>query len=328
MMTMPVTASPVCRPAAASPGASTLPRFHGVVPPLVTPLVAADAIDVAGLERLVDHVVGGGVHGLFVLGTTGEGPSLSTAVQRELVGRVVRLVAGRVPVLVGISDASLAESVALASCAAESGADAVVAAPPYYFPAAQEPLVRWGRELADRVPLPLLLYNMPEMTKHVLEADTIRRLADCPNIVGVKDSGGDLGSFAEVVRVARAARPDWSLFVGPELLLPEACGLGGHGAIPGGANVMPRLFADLYAAVMAGDTARVESLRGRARQLANLYDVGRMPGRIVVGIKTALTAMGICHDAVASPFERFGADQRRRVAGILDALGNEMPRPA
>lgn len=125
-------------------------------------LVAADAIDVAGLERLVDHVVGGGVHGLFVLGTTGDGP---------------------------------------------------------------------------------------------------------------------------------------------ELLLPEACRLGGHGAIPGGANVMPRLFADLYAAVMAGNTARVESLRGRARQLANLYDVGRMPGRIVVGIKTALAAMGICHDAVASPFK-------------------------
>lgn len=324
-MTMPVTAPPVCRPAAASADASALPRFHGIVPPLVTPLVAADAIDVAGLERLVEHVVGGGVHGLFVLGTTGEGPSLSTAVQRELIGRVVRLVAGRVPVLVGISDASLAESVALASCAAESGADAVVAAPPYYFPAGQEPLVRWGQELANRVPLPLLLYNMPEMTKHVLEADTIRRLADCPNIVGVKDSGGDLGYFAEVVR---AARPDWSLFVGPELLLPEACGLGGHGAIPGGANVMPRLFADLYAAVRAGDVARVESLRSQARQLAKLYDVGHMPGRIVVGIKTALAAMGICHDAVASSFERFGAERQRQVADVLAALDVRLRRQA
>ena len=328
MMTMPVTAPPVSGPAAASPDTSALPRFHGIVPPLVTPLVAADALDVTGLERLVEHVVGGGVHGLFVLGTTGEGPSLSSAVQKELIDRVVRLVAGRVPVLVGISDASLAESVALASCAAESGADAVVAAPPYYFPAGQEPLVRWGRELADRVPLPLLLYNMPEMTKHVLEADTIRRLADCPNIVGVKDSGGDLGYFADVVRVARAARPEWSLFVGPELLLPEACGLGGHGAIPGGANVMPRLFADLYAAVRAGDTPLVESLRERAQHLATLYDVGHMPGRIVVGIKTALAAMGICRDAVASSFERFGADQRRQVAEILDALGLRMLRQA
>jgi dihydrodipicolinate synthase/N-acetylneuraminate lyase len=319
-MTMPAIASPVCRPMALNTDATAQPRFHGIVPPLVTPLIAADTLDVAGLERLVEHVVGGGVHGLFVLGTTGEGPSLSTAVQKELVGRVVKLVAGRVPVLVGISDASLTESVALATCAAECGADAVVAAPPYYFPAGQEPLVRWGRELADRVPLPLLLYNMPEMTKHVLEADTIRRLADCRNIVGVKDSGGDLGYFADVVRVAQAARHDWSLFVGPELLLPEACGLGGHGAIPGGANIMPRLFADLYDAVRADDPARVKSLLGQARQLAKLYEVGHMPGRIVVGIKTALAALGICQDAVASSFERFGAEQHRQVTDILASL--------
>jgi dihydrodipicolinate synthase/N-acetylneuraminate lyase len=295
-------------------------RFHGVVPPLVTPLSDAETLDIEGLERLVEHVLGGGVHGLFVLGTTGEGPSLSHALQRELVERVVRIAGGRAPVLVGISDASLAESVALAGSAASSGADAVVAAPPYYFPSGQEPLVRWGRELAGRVPLPLLLYNMPEMTKHVLEADTIRRLADCPNVVGVKDSGGDLGYFADLVRMARAARPDWSLFVGPELLLPEACALGGHGAIPGGANVMPRLFADLYDAVRAGDAALVASLRGRARQLAKLYEVGRMPGRIVVGIKTALAALGICHDAVASAFERFGAEQLAQVEAVLAGL--------
>jgi 4-hydroxy-tetrahydrodipicolinate synthase len=147
-------------------------RFHGIVPPLVTPLLAADAIDVGGLERLVEHVVSGGVHGLFVLGTTGEGPSLSHRLQKELIDRVVRLVAGRVPVLVGISDTSMEESLSLARAAATSGADAVVATTPYYFPAGQEPLVRWGRDLASHVPLPLLLYNMPEMTKVVLEPDT------------------------------------------------------------------------------------------------------------------------------------------------------------
>lgn len=297
-----------------------LPRFRGVVPPLVTPLLDADTLDTEGLARLVEHVLRGGVHGLFVLGTMGEGPSLSHALHRELLTHVVRLVRGRVPVLVGISDASLAESVSLARCAAERGADAVVAAPPYYFPAAQEPLVRWGRELADRVPLPLILYNMPEMTKHVLETETIRRLADCPRIVGLKDSGGDLGYFTEVARMARAIRPDWSIFVGPELLLPEAGAAGGHGVIPGGANVMPRLFVDLDAAVRAGDAARVESLRDRARRLARLYEVGQMPGRVVVGIKTALATMGICEDAVASPFERFDTAQRELVAGLLAAL--------
>lgn len=297
------------------------PRFRGIVPPIVTPLLDAETLDVDGLERLVEHVLAGGVHGLFVLGTTGEGPSLAHALQRDLVGRVVRLVGGRAPVLVGITDASAAESVALARCAADHGADAVVAAPPYYFPAAQEPLVRWARELAERVPLPLLLYNMPEMTKLVLEPDTLRRLADCTNIVGVKDSGGDLRLFADMVAIARSARPDWSLFVGPELLLPEASALGGHGAVAGGANVMPRLFVDLYDAVEAGDIPLIGSLRDRARTLGRLYDVGRMPGRIVVGIKTALAAMGICHDVVASSFERFDAEQHRQVADVLATLG-------
>lgn len=319
-MPLPATPTSACQRAAAHTDDGVPRRFQGIVPPLVTPLLDDDTLDVEGLERLVEHVVEGGVQGVFVLGTTGEGPSLCTALQKEVIDRVVRFTAGRVPVLVGISDASPTESVSLARSAAESGADAVVAAPPYYFPAGQEPLVRWGRHLADRVPLPLLLYNMPEMTKHSLETDSIRRLADCPNIVGVKDSGGDLGYFADLVQVARAERPDWSVFVGPELLLPEACGLGGHGGIPGGANVMPRLFVGLHDAVLAGDTPRVESLLRQARLLGQLYEVGRMPGRIVVGIKTALSILGICHDHVASSFERFGPEQREHVAGVLAAL--------
>lgn len=295
-------------------------RFHGIVPPLITPLVTADVLDIAGLERLVDHVLAGGVHGLFVLGTTGEGPSLSHAIQRELVLRVVQLVDGRVPVLVGITDASVAESVAMARSAMESGAAAVVAAAPYYYPAAPEQLVRWAHELADRVPLPLLLYNMPEMTKVALAADTIHRLTDCPNIVGIKDSSGDMAFFAEVSAIVHDIRPDWSLFVGPELLLPEAHALGGHGGIPGGANLCPRLFVDLHGALVAGDRDRVTALIAQAKQLGQLYEVGRMPGRIVVGIKAALAARGICGAAVASSFEQFDDGQHRRVRDILAAL--------
>ena len=317
--TPPATGAAPATDLAASP--TSRPRgFHGIVPPLVTPLVTADVLDIAGLERLVDHVLAGGVHGLFVLGTTGEGPSLSHAIQRDLVHRVVRLVDGRVPVLVGITDASLTESVAMAHAAAESGAAAVVAAPPYYFPAAPEQIASWAGELAARVPLPLLLYNMPEMTKVSLTADTIRRLTDCPNIVGVKDSSGDMAFFAEVSAIVRELRPDWSLFVGPELLLPEAHALGGHGGIPGGANLCPRLFVDLHEALLAGDRDRVAAVLAQARLLAQLYEVGRMPGRIVVGIKAALAARGICGPAVASSFEQFDDGQHRRVRDILAVL--------
>lgn len=295
-------------------------RFHGIVPPLVTPLLAADVLDIAGLERLVDHVLGGGVHGLFVLGTTGEGPSLSHAIQRQLVQRVTRLVNGRVPVLVGITDTAMTESVATARDAEENGASAVVAAPPYYFPSSRECLFRWACELADSVPLPLFLYNMPEMTKVSFEVDTVRQLADCSNIAGIKDSSGDMTFFAEVANIVRTVRPDWSLFVGPELLLPEAYAVGGHGGVPGGANVWPRLFVDLYESLVAGNGGRVAALVIQAKLLSQIYEVGTMPGRIVVGIKAALAARGICRAAVASPFEQLDEGQHRRIRDIVASL--------
>jgi dihydrodipicolinate synthase/N-acetylneuraminate lyase len=293
------------------------PRFCGIIPPLVTPLLDPDTLDTAGLERLVHHVVGGGVHGLFLLGTTGEGPALSGRLQRELVERAVAIVAGRVPVLVGITDASPAESLELAGFAAAAGADAVVAAPPYYFPAGQEPLLRWALDLANRSPLPLVLYNMPEMTKLALEPATLERLAGCERIVGLKDSSGDLGYFAAAVTRLAGRRPDWSLLVGPEQLLPEAVALGGHGAIPGGANVWPRLFVDFCAAVQAADAVALARTRERVAAVSRLYRIGRLPGGIIVGIKAALAALGICQSVTAGPFEELDAGQRREVERLI-----------
>ena len=300
---------------------SSAQRFRGVVVPLATPISAIDTLDIAGLERLVEHVIDGGVHGIFVLGTTGEGPSLSHATQRDLVRHVTRQVGNRLPVLVGITDPSFTEGVALADWAANEGAAAVVVAPPYYFPAAQDALVEWTRALAERVPLPLMLYNIPEMTKSGFAIETLRALADCPNIVGLKDSSDDMAYFAEAVAVARELRPEWSVIVGPEIRVPEAHALGGHGVVPGGANVCPRVFADLHAAVLRGDAAEVKSLHDRVRTLGELYAVGTLPGRVVVGIKTALEELGICSALTATPLERLAGDQRRQVREILARLG-------
>lgn len=293
------------------------PRFHGIVPPLATPLVDRDTLDEAGLERLVEHVLAGGVHGLFVLGTTGEGPALPAGVRRTVVERTLRQVAGRVPVLVGVSDTVLADSLALARFAAERGAAAVVAAPPYYFPAGQAPLERWGRALVAASPLPLLLYNMPEMVKVVLERETVRRLADLPGIAGIKDSGGDLGLFAGYARVVRDLRPDWSLLIGPEQLLPQAHALGGHGGVCGGANVAPRIFVDLQAALERGDEAAAAGFQQKVLSLGRLYEVGTEPGRVIVGVKGALAALGICGDATAAWFEALDATRKNRVAEIV-----------
>ena len=314
---------PDSRPVAAEASLSSAmarPRFRGIVPPLATPLLDRDTLDVGGLERLIEHVLAGGVHGLFVLGTTGEGPMLTQAVRRAVVEKTLQQVGSRVPVLVGITDTVLADSLALAVFAAEQGAAAVVAAPPYYFPVGQEPLERWARAVAASVPLPLVLYNMPEMVKVVLAVDTVRRLADQPGIVGIKDSGGDLEVFAGYAGVVRDVRPDWSLLIGPEEMLPEAHALGGHGGVCGGANVAPGVFVGLQAALEAGDGPRATALVQQVRTIGRLYGVSTQPGRVVVGVKAALRDLGICDDVAAGWFERLDAEQRVRIAEIVAAI--------
>ena len=147
--------------------------LKGVVPPMVTPLSAPEHLDAVGTERLVEHILAGGVHGLFLLGTTGEAPDLPYAVRHELVRRVCAQVAGRVPVLVGVTDTMFDESLRLAETAADAGAAGVVAAPPYYFAPGQPELVEYYARLADSLPLPLFLYNMPLQVQVSIAVPTV-----------------------------------------------------------------------------------------------------------------------------------------------------------
>ncbi len=241
--------------------------FHGIIPPLVTPLADRDALDEPGLQRLVEHVISGGVNGAFILGTTGEAPSLSYRLRRELIDRVCRQADGRVPVLVGVTDTAFVESVRLARHAAEAGAAAVVLSTPYYFPAGQTELRGYINNIVQQLPLPLVLYNMPGLTKVWFELETLRELAQLDGIIGIKDSSGDLEYFESLMSL-RELRPDWSIMIGPEHLLPRAMELGGDGGVSGGANVFPRLFVECYRAAAAGNSARVAELSRRHRPVA------------------------------------------------------------
>jgi dihydrodipicolinate synthase/N-acetylneuraminate lyase len=221
--------------------------LKGIIPPLVTPLKERDTLDAAGLERLIERLIAGGVAGLFVLGTTGEGPSLSYRLRREVIEVACRTAAGRVPVLAGITDTSFTESIALARYAAETGCHSVVAAPPYYFPAGQPELREYVEDLVQALPLPLFLYNMPGLTKVNFEADTLRAAMQLEKVIGIKDSSCDMIYFHKLLRLCRG-RADWSLLVGPEELTAEAVLLGAHGGVNGGANVDPALYVSLYRA--------------------------------------------------------------------------------
>jgi 4-hydroxy-tetrahydrodipicolinate synthase len=284
---------------------------------MVTPLAGREVLDRVGLDRLVEHMLAGGVHGLFVLGTTGELPSLSHRLRRELVECTCRWVAGRVPVLVGITDTVMAESLALARHAAEAGAQAVVAAPPYYFPLVQAELAQYFERLAAELPLPLYLYNMPGMTKVVFQPETVRRLMQVERIVGIKDSSGEAARFDEFLAL-RPERPDWSFFVGPEHLTAGAVARGGHGGVNGGANLRPRLFVDLYEAARSGDAARLAPLQAQVERLGRLYHVAGHAASVIQGLKCALSLSGICDDYVAEPFRRFDGPEREKVRQLLE----------
>jgi len=291
---------------------------------MVTPLRDRDELDIAGLEKLLEHILSGGVSGLFILGTTGEGPSLSYRLRREFIERVCRQVKNRAPVLVGITDTAFVESVNLARHAAGCGADAVVAAPPYYMPEGQPELQEWLDHLVPELPLPLFLYNMPPLTKVSYELETVRHALDHPRIVGLKDSSRDMNYFKNVVGFLKQ-RPDWSVLIGPEEKLLESLQAGGHGGVNGGANLFPKLYARLCDSFRSGDIARAQALQNQSRRIGDsLYRIGKHPSAVIKGIKCALVCLGICNDFMAEPFHRFRAEERERVKTRLKAIEAEL----
>lgn len=286
--------------------------LRGIIPPMVTPLDGADSLDRAGLERLIEHMIAGGVHGIFILGTTGEGPALSYRLRREIIERTSAQVATRVPVLVCITDTSYEESRALAAHAKLAGADAVVTAPPFYFAVSQSDLFRLVQQLSSQVELPLYLYNMPSLTKVCFAPETVLRAADLPNVWGLKDSSGELSYLRSIVTQMRS-RPEFTILMGPEDLLLDSLQIGAHGGVCGGANLFPRLFVSLYEAACAGDLPTAVQQQQRVRQMGELlYGIGEVESSYLRGLKLGLELLGICSSTLAPPF--ISADPRRHEA--------------
>ena len=299
----------------------TAEPLQGVVVPMVTPLLDSGVLDVNGMERLVDYLLAGGVSGLFLLGTTGEGTNLPPAVREELVARVCRRVNTRVPVLAGVTGTDFAESVWFAGRAAEAGAEAIVAAAPCYFALGQAELAAYYTRLAERQALPLYLYNMPSHTKVMLDVDTVRALSKNPKIIGIKDSSANIAYFNTLRRI-KDERASFAVFMGPDEALGEAVLLGADGGVCSGANLFPQLFTDLYRAAAACDIGRVRELQDRVLRVNEaVYTVGRYASRYVKGIKCALSLMGICNDAMSEPFDRFALPERTVIRERLLELG-------
>ena len=263
---------------------------------IVTPMHDGGALDIEALRALIDWHVAEGTSAIVIVGTTGESPTVSVDEHQALIRAAVEHVAGRVPVIAGTGANSTAEAIALTEYAKKVGADAGLSVVPYYNKPTQEGLYRHFRAIAERVELPLIVYNVPGRTSCDIGNDTVVRLAELPMIAGIKDASGDLVRHVDLVR-RLAAKPGFAFYSGnDDTALPYML-LGGHGVISVTANLMPRAVAAVCAAALAGDVATARVLNERLMPLHTRLFVEANP----TAVKWALAEMGRIRNALRLP---------------------------
>lgn len=293
--------------------------LHGIIPPIVTPLINDNELDEEGLEKLINHLLEGGVHGVFLLGTTGEGTSLRYKLREKFIRQACSIIDKKVPVMVGITDTSFDGSIEIAHICKDAGADSLVVAPPYYFPITEIEMLRYLDDLVAELPLPFLLYNMPSHTKLHMSVDTVKHAKNI-GAIGVKDSSGDMLYMIKLISNLKNS-DNFSFITGTEIFIPETIFQGGHGAIAGGANMFPQLFVDFYNASVEKDFKKIDLLRQIVIKIyKTIYNIGNFSSRYTVGTKCALAAMGICNDYVAHPLRKFDEPERKIISKHVEDI--------
>jgi 4-hydroxy-tetrahydrodipicolinate synthase len=289
--------------------------IRGVIPPIVTPADREERVDEKALRRMVDHVIAGGVHGILSLGSTGEFFGLDPAEQRRAVRITVEQAKGRVPVYAGIGGISTRECVRSARTAVEEGAQAVTMLPPMFLSPNDEELYRHFRAVADATPLPVLLYNNPDRMKVNISAPLMERLADVPNIVGAKDSSGDLVLTAEYIR--RTREKGFRIMAGRDIMILGTLVYGGVGCVAATANVVPSLVVQIYEKFLAGDLAGALEAQFKLAPLRLAFNLGSFP----VVIKDALNLIGLDVGEPIRPNTPCTEANRAKLREILIGMG-------
>ena len=290
-------------------------RFHGVVPPTITALDADENLDRAAMARLVEYQIDGGVNGIFVLGTNGEGPCLRDAVRQGVCEVAVEAARGRVPVIAGVLQPSTARIIDDVKLLEKTGIEAVVVTTPYYFGGYNDDeLVNHYRRVADATDLPVLVYNIPQNTKVSVSAGALFKIAEDPRIAGVKDSSGN---WAEVQRmILERPREDFTILQGNQQMAAISLVLGADGLVPGFANVHPRLLSDLYAAVQKGALADAFAIQKQVDAFL------RIRGRASLHCTKLLAAhLGLIEATVSAPLPRMSPDEAKRYLDACLAAG-------
>lgn len=276
-----------------------LDELTGVLVALVTPLKQDGSVDEAAVGRLIEHVLGGGVRGVLALGSTGESASLDEPARRAMLSATVKAAAGRAAVFAGVAQSHIAAAKREIKTAAQLGADCALVVPPFYYPIDQATVIAFYNELAERSPLPIFLYNIPQFTKVVAEPATVARLAHDGVIRGIKDSSRDFEYF-EGVCIATRGMPKFRIFTGSDTMLLPSLAVGGAGTICGAANVAPHWVVRIFDDYQRGDLAGARRHQDELYRLVMALRGGVFPG----AIKAALEVLGVCEPWLAPPAKK------------------------
>lgn len=291
-----------------------IPR--GIIPAMATPTDEWGNVKEGALRRLVNHLIDGGVHGLFPVGSQGEFFALTLEQKRKVIEVVVDEVRGRVPVYAGTAGMTTREAIETTKMARDLGVDAVSILTPYFTNLNQAEVVRHYTTIAQAVPdVPIILYSNPDRTKVPMAVETVRTLAEVDNIVGIKDSSGDMTTTAEYIRVTRGM--DFHVLAGRDTMIYATLCHGGSGSITATANVEPRIPVEIYEAYMAGDYKRALDAQFRLAPLRIAFGLGTFP----VVIKEALNMIGIDAGEAIRPVGPLSEEAREKLRRILEDMG-------
>ncbi|MGH7920429.1 MAG: dihydrodipicolinate synthase family protein [Candidatus Dormibacteraceae bacterium] len=285
--------------------------LQGVIPPLITPLTEDGRLDEPGFLRQARRCLDAGCTGLFTSGSTGEGPWLDAAQRR----RVVELAVGTgATTLAGVMLPGTRDTIGAALQAQEAGAQAVAVAAPYYFESGEAAIVRHVTAVADSIQVPIVLYNIPQMTHNPFTTGVVRALAEHPRVVGIKDSSGDRDLFRSYLTFAG----DHGLRVlqGDESWMGDSLRAGADGLIPGTANVAPGVFVALRRAVAAGDRSAADRAEEAVAALMSLP--AGTP--YVAAVKSACATLDVCGPTPAAPGQVATEEQATRIGAVLSRL--------
>jgi len=297
-------------------------RLKGIIPPMVTPLNDDETLDVAGTRRLVEFLLGAGVHGLFALGSTGEFPRLTDAVRARAVEVVVEQANGRVPVLAGVSDTCNAKIVEHARRAQKAGADAAITTLPFPFKLTTPQVqIDFFHDLTDSVAMPWMIYNVPPLVGVSIAPRTSGHLAHISNLVGAKNTETVM-HLQDTVEFTKGT--DFRIFQGNEYNINSSILMGAAGGTPSPANLFPALYVELYNLAAAGKHAEAATLQNRLNRLVDGLDEACGDTPILKWpsvVKEGLNMLGICGPAAARPFVGCNDADRKVVAASMKQAG-------